>query len=133
MLAAGLLFGAGLALSGMVLPEKVIGFLDVTGHWDPSLIFVMAGALAVHFLSARFILRRPAPILDTRFHLSALRTIDRPLVAGAAIFGVGWGLGGFCPGPSIVVLGAGALPALVFVAAMAVGMGAQHVIAHRPR
>jgi uncharacterized membrane protein YedE/YeeE len=133
MLVAGLLFGAGLALSGMVLPEKVIGFLDVSGHWDPSLIFVMVGALVVHCIAVRVILRRPAPLFDTRFHLSALRTVDRPLVAGAAIFGIGWGLGGFCPGPSLVVLGAGTLPAIVFVTAMAAGMGVQHVIARRAR
>lgn len=119
---AGGLFGAGLAVSGMVKPEKVIGFLDVRGHWDPSLAFVMVGAIAVHMVLFRVILKRKSPLFDGRFHIPTRKDIDFRLVAGAAIFGAGWGLGGFCPGPGLVSVGAGVLPALVFVIAMTAGM-----------
>ena len=125
---AGLLFGIGLGLSGMTQPPKVIGFLDVFGVWDPSLMFVMLGAIAVHFGLSRLIRRRERPLLDARFHLPTARDIDRKLVAGSAIFGLGWGLGGFCPGPAIVALGSGATAAIVFVGAMAVGMGLQYAL-----
>lgn len=117
-LGAGAVFGAGLAVSGMTRPEKVIGFLDVAGAWDPTLAFVMAGALAVHAVAVHFILRRPAPILADRFHLPTRREVDWRLVAGAALFGVGWGLAGYCPGPGVVSLGSGATSALIFVAAL---------------
>lgn len=120
--AAGGLFGAGLAVSGMVKPAKVIGFLDLRGAWDPSLAFVMIGAIAVHMTLYRFILKRKSPLFDGRFHIPTRRDIDFRLVAGAVIFGAGWGLGGFCPGPGLVSLGAGVLPALVFVATMTAGM-----------
>lgn len=124
---AGGLFGAGLLVSGMARPAKVIGFLDVR-HWDPSLAFVMIGAIAVHVVLLRVIVKnRRSPLFDTRFHLPTRKDIDLRLVAGAAIFGVGWGLGGFCPGPALVSLGAGVLPALVFVVAMAAGMWLQDV------
>jgi uncharacterized protein len=126
-LASGAVFGAGLGLSGMTRPAKVIAFLDVFGSWDPSLMFVMIGAIAVHFGLMRFIRRRERPLLDVRFHPPAASGIDRKLVAGAALFGVGWGLGGFCPGPAIVALGSGAAPAFVFVGAMALGMVLRHV------
>ena len=106
----------------MVKPAKVIGFLDFTRHWDPSLAFVMAGAIAVHMTLYRLILKRGSPFYDLRFHIPTRKDIDLRLVAGAAVFGVGWGLGGFCPGPGIVAVGAGVLPALVFVAAMTAGM-----------
>jgi uncharacterized membrane protein YedE/YeeE len=123
---AGVVFGVGLGLSGMTQPEKVIGFLDIFGAWDPSLLFVMGGALVVHFFLSRWILRRERPVLDSRFHLPPRARIDARLVTGAAIFGVGWGLGGYCPGPAIVSLGSGAGPAVVFVAAMALGMAIHH-------
>lgn len=119
---AGVLFGVGLALSGMSQPAKVLGFLDVAGAWDPSLMFVMGGALAVHALLTRIVLRRERPLFDDEFHLPATKAIDGRLVAGAALFGLGWGLGGFCPGPALTSAASGALPAIVFVGAMTAGM-----------
>jgi uncharacterized membrane protein YedE/YeeE len=118
---AGLLFGIGLIVGGMTRPAKVIGFLDVTGDWDPSLAFVMGGALAVHLALYRLIRRRPSPLLDARFHVPTRRDVDVRLVAGAALFGAGWGLAGFCPGPALVSAASGPEAAL-FVAAMLVGM-----------
>lgn len=124
---AGVLFGLGLALSGMSQPAKVLGFLDVAGAWDPSLMFVMGGALAVHVLLSRVILRRERPLFDEEFHLPAKKTVDGRLVAGAALFGLGWGLGGFCPGPALTSAASGAVPAIVFVGAMTAGMFLQNV------
>lgn len=121
-LLSGLLFGIGLAISGMVKPEKLIGFLDITGEWDPSLVLVMAGATAVHALFVAFILKRPAPILGEKFSLPTRRDIDARLVGGSAVFGVGWALGGLCPGPAIVTLASGSWVAPVFVVTMAAGM-----------
>jgi uncharacterized membrane protein YedE/YeeE len=121
---AGALFGLGLVLGGMTEPAKVVGFLDFLGDWDPSLAFVMLGAIGIHFVLFRLIMRRASPLLDTRFHMPTRREIDRPLILGSAIFGVGWGLAGFCPGPGIVCLGTGASAAIVFGAAMLLGMGA---------
>ena len=129
---AGAMFGAGLLLSGMTRPDKVLGFLDVTGRWDPSLAFVMVGAIGVHAIAYRLIRRRPSPLLDTRFHWPADTAIDRRLLAGAAVFGVGWGLAGFCPGPALVAAATGASSALVFVGAMFAGMLAYHAT-HRVR
>jgi uncharacterized membrane protein YedE/YeeE len=131
-LVAGALFGAGLAISGMTDPARVIGFLNVFGKWDPALLFVMAGAVAIYGLGM-FVLRNiragkltasPAKNLGCNLKLPTAgpSSIDRQLVIGAAIFGVGWGLGGFCPGPSLANLGAFRLEALVFVPAMAIGM-----------
>jgi uncharacterized protein len=124
--AAGALFGAGLGVSGMTNACKVVAFLDVTGAWDPTLAFVMAGALAVHVVLARCIRRRSAPLLDTVFHMPKQRALDAPLVVGAALFGVGWGLAGYCPGPVLVSLAGARAPVLVFVAAMIAGMLLQH-------
>lgn len=121
-LSAGLVFGAGLVLSGMTRPAKVQGFLDITGRWDPSLMLVMVGAIGVHFVLLRLIQRRARPLFDERFHLPTRKDLDLPLIAGAALFGVGWGLGGFCPGPALVSLGAGIHDALVFCAAMMAGV-----------
>lgn len=123
---AGLLFGVGLALAGMVDPAKVIGFLDLFGAWDPSLAFVMGGAIAIHFVLFRVVTKRASPLFDARFQLPTRRDLDAKLIGGAAIFGVGWGLGGFCPGPGLTSLGAGSLAALVFVATMTLGMIVQH-------
>lgn len=118
----GLLFGVGLAVSGMADPRKVIGFLDFAGDWDPSLLFVMGGAVGVHALAQLWIRRRRAPLLDERFSIPTRRDIDRRLLIGAVVFGLGWGLGGYCPGPAVVSLGAGSVTGLVFVATMALGM-----------
>lgn len=131
---AGAVFGAGLLVSGMTQPAKVIGFLDVTRGWDPSLGFVMAGAVAVYALAFRRIVRaRRTPLFDRRFHLPTRADLDLRLVAGAAIFGVGWGLGGLCPGPGLVAAAGGSTAGLAFVAAMLVGMLAQHVTARGQR
>ncbi len=104
-LLSGIIFGLGLALSQMIDPNKVINFLDVTGNWDPSLAFVMIGALVVTMISFRFILKRSTPILSSDFHLSRKRLINKPLIFGASLFGIGWGMTGYCPGPSVASLG----------------------------
>ena len=118
----GALFAVGLILSGMTQPGKVIGFLDVFGGWDPTLAFVMAGAIAAHAPTRRWVNRRAAPLLDTRFHTPAERPVDGRLMGGAAIFGVGWGLAGFCPGPAIVSIGSESVNAIPFAMAMLVGV-----------
>ncbi|GJE75425.1 DUF6691 family protein [Methylorubrum suomiense] len=127
-LAMGLLFGLGLSLSGMLDPARVQGFLDVGGAWDPTLIFVLGGAVSVALAGFALARRLPRPVLDTRFDLPARRRIDAPLIGGAALFGVGWGLSGLCPGPAVAALSTGALPILVFVPAMLVGMAAFRLI-----
>jgi uncharacterized membrane protein YedE/YeeE len=119
---AGLVFGIGLIASGMANPAKVLGFLDLAGNWDPSLAFVMAGAIAVGLAAFQNASRRKASLLGAEFRLPVSRAIDRRLVGGATLFGVGWGVAGFCPGPAVVALGAGQIKALVFVAAMVGGM-----------
>ncbi|HWL20728.1 MAG TPA: DUF6691 family protein [Bradyrhizobium sp.] len=124
--AVGLIFGFGLLLSGMSDPAKVLNFLDLggiaSGGWDPSLAFVMAGAVAVTFVGFRFVLRRPQPLFAERFHLPARRELDVRIIAGPALFGIGWGLAGFCPGPALTALGFGSRAAFIFVAAMLGGM-----------
>jgi uncharacterized membrane protein YedE/YeeE len=121
-LVSGVIFGLGLALSGMTRPEKVRGFLDFTGAWDPSLAFVMGGAVLVHALAFRLITRRKSPVFAAKFALPTRRDLDAKLLGGAALFGVGWGLGGFCPGPGITSLVGGAAPVAFFVLAMLVGI-----------
>jgi uncharacterized protein len=121
-LVAGLLFGAGLVVSGMTRPTKVIGFLDVFGAWDASLMFVMMGAIAVHFIAYRVVRGQSSPLLAGSFALPTRRDIDMKLLLGAAIFGVGWGLAGFCPGPAVTSLASGSLSVFVFVAAMLAGL-----------
>lgn len=118
----GLLFALGLGIAGMTKPSKIVGFLDLSGAWDPSLLFVMAGAVAVYAVAYRRVIRRDKPVAATAFVVPTKSTIDPPLVIGAVLFGVGWGLGGFCPGPSLVTLASGSVDAAVFVAAMVVGM-----------
>lgn len=120
--AAGLVFGVGLILSGMTDPGKVIGFLDVAGNWDPSLAFVMGGAILVGFLAFRYAGQRATTFLGSALRLPSNRDIDKRLVAGSIVFGIGWGLAGFCPGPALVSLGSGVDPAAAFVAAMLGGM-----------
>ena len=121
-LAAGLLFGIGLIVSGMTDPGKVIGFLDVAGHWDPSLAFVMGGAVLVGFFAFRMAAKRTRNFFGGALQLPTRRDIDRPLIAGSVVFGIGWGLAGFCPGPALVSFGSGVDKAAVFVAAMLIGM-----------
>lgn len=121
-LASGVLFGAGLVVSGMTQPSKVIGFLDVFGRWDASLMLVMAGAIAVHLPVYRWIEGRPSPFFAERFTLPTRRDLDAKLLSGAVLFGLGWGLGGFCPGPGVVSLGGGGLAVAVFVVAMLIGL-----------
>ena len=119
---AGALFGAGLIVSGMADPQKVIGFLDVAGDWDPTLAFVMGGALLITGPAFRLILRRPRPVLADGFSLPTKSAVDGRLVGGAALFGVGWGLSGFCPGPAVAALSTGMTPVLAFVTSMLAGM-----------
>lgn len=134
--AIGLIFGLGLLISGMSDPAKVLNFLDLagigSGSWDPSLGFVMAGAVAVTFAGFAWVLRRPRPLLGERFHLPAGRELDLRIIAGPAIFGVGWGLAGFCPGPALTALGFGSPAAVIFVAAMLAGMLFARWLAGRP-
>lgn len=124
--AAGLLFGLGLAIAQMTHASKVLGFLDVTGDWDPSLMLVLGGAVGVTAVTFRFILRLPAPLLDERFRLPTASDIDRPLVAGAVVFGVGWGISGYCPGPGIALLAAPGWETWVFIPGLVIG-----ALAHR--
>lgn len=117
----GLLFAIGLGLGGMTRPAKIVAFLDVTGRWDPSLMFVMAGALTVHAVVWRLVRRRPAPRLSATWFIPTRRELDGKLLGGAAVFGVGWGLGGYCPGPGLVASMSGAAGALTFAASMMLG------------
>ena len=117
----GVLFGVGLALAQMIDPNKVLGFLDVAGAWDPSLVLVMGGGAGVTALAFPLITRRPRPRLDAQFHLPGKRQVDRRLVTGAALFGIGWGLAGYCPGPALVALTLGTAEPWLFVVAMLAG------------
>jgi uncharacterized protein len=133
--AIGLIFGLGLVIAGMSNPAKVLNFLDVagigSGIWDPSLAFVLAGAIAVTFVGYKLVLRRGQPIFGEKFHLPTAQDIDARIIAGPAIFGIGWGLAGFCPGPAFTAMTSG-VPAAIFVAAMLAGMLAARTIASRP-
>lgn len=124
----GLLFGWGLLLSGMTDPGKVQGFLDLAGAWDPSLAFVMGGAIAVGVLAFALAKRRTTTFLGGVLQMPTSRDIDRPLIVGSLLFGAGWGLAGFCPGPGIVAMAAGEAKAAVFVAAMLAGMLAYKLV-----
>lgn len=117
----GLLFGAGLTISNMINPNKVLNFLNVTGHWDPTLLIVMVVALTTTFLGYQFILKRNKPVFDSGFHVPKKRRIDKNLVFGSIIFGVGWGLAGYCPGPSISALALFNMDAVYCVIGMVVG------------
>jgi len=127
----GLLFGLGLIVSGMANPAKVLGFLDLAGNWDPSLIFVMGGAIAVGFLAFSYAGRRKTTLLGTEMKLPTSVKIDRRLVFGSILFGAGWGIAGFCPGPALVGLGMGLPKAIVFVLAMLAGMGIFELLERR--
>jgi uncharacterized protein len=134
--AIGLIFGLGLLLSGMSNPAKVLNFLDLggiaAGTWDPSLALVMAGAVAVTFVGFNYVLKRSQPLFAEKFRLPTKAEIDRRIILGPAIFGVGWGLAGFCPGPALTALGFGSKSALLFVAAMLAGMVLARWIVGRP-
>jgi len=119
---AGILFGAGLTISQMVNPRKVIDFLDFFGDWDPSLALVMGAALVTAAIGFALILRRARPLFGLEFHVPASRRVDARLVGGSALFGIGWGIAGFCPGPAIASLAYGMWQSLIFVAAMIAGM-----------
>ena len=129
----GLLFGSGLVVAGMSDPAKVQNFLDLaaipTGGWDPSLAFVMGAGALVTYLGYSLVLKRKQPIFDTQFHMPKAKHIDAPIVVGPAIFGIGWGLGGFCPGPAFTAVGTGSSQAIIFVVAMLVGMVAARMFA----
>jgi len=126
--AAGVLFAIGLGVSGMTQPDKVTSFLDLFGAWDASLAFVMVGAIAVYAVLHRLIARRTGPLFDTRFHLPTRKDLDSRLILGASVFGMGWGLAGYCPGPGLVSAAAGGLSAVAFVASMALGMKLEQVV-----
>lgn len=123
---AGLLFSLGLMVSGMINPAKVLAFLDIAGAWDPSLAFVMGGAIITTFLGYKFVLKRDTPVFDDEFYIPERTDIDRKLLVGASLFGIGWGLVGICPGPGLVVFAAAPTTVAAFIAAMIAGM-----LAHR--
>lgn len=118
----GLLFGVGISISGMANPAKVLNFFDIAGSWDPSLMFVMGGALVVTFVGYRLVLARNAPLFETRFTLPTRRDLDLNLIGGSALFGIGWGIAGFCPGGALPALGTGRGEVFVFVGAMIAGL-----------
>ena len=128
---AGVIFGLGLIVSGMADPAKVLGFLDLAGAWDPSLAFVMAGAISVAAVAFAVARKRTVSFLGAAMNLPKTRRTDRRLVAGSLMFGIGWGVAGFCPGPGLVALGMGEIKALVFVVAMLAGMGLYEVLERR--
>lgn len=134
--AIGLVFGLGLVVAGMSNPAKVLNFLDLgavsSGIWDPSLAFVMGGAIAVTFVGFKLVLMRAQPIFGGAFHLPTAVDVDARIIVGPAMFGIGWGLAGFCPGPALVALTTGGDAALVFVVAMVVGMAGARWLANRP-
>ncbi|MGE0872130.1 MAG: DUF6691 family protein [Kofleriaceae bacterium] len=127
----GVVFAIGLLVSDMTSPARIIGFLDVLGRWDPTLAFVMAGAIAVHAPFIRLAHRRPHPLFAQRFHWPEPARVDVALVAGSILFGIGWGLSGYCPGPALVALGAGATGTLVFVGCVIAGIAITRIV--RPR
>jgi uncharacterized membrane protein YedE/YeeE len=131
-LVLGLVFGIGLVVSGMADPAKVLNFLDLFGTWDPSLAFVMGGAVAVAFVGYRLVLPRGRPLLGDAFHIPSRKDIDVRLLAGAAIFGAGWGLGGLCPGPALTALGLGQPGTLAFLPAMFAGLWLARMIGALP-
>jgi len=131
-LLSGVIFGAGLAVSGMVNPAKILNFFDIAGTWDPSLIFVMAGALAVTMVGYRLAWQRPSPMFAATYHLPSANQIDARLIGGSALFGLGWGLSGFCPGPAIASLTTLSTEPVIFIIAMLAGMLAVKLPVLRP-
>ena len=125
-LLSGLLFGLGLSLSQMIDRDRVLGFLDITGNWDSTLLFVLGGAVGVTIIAFRFVLRLPQPIFGDKFYLPTRKDIDRSLILGAAIFGIGWGIAGYCPGPGITALVLGIWNPVLFVIAFIIGSFSYH-------
>lgn len=121
-LIAGIVFGIGLGLSQMIDRQRVLGFLDLAGTWDPTLLFVLGGAVGVTAIAFRFVLRQPTPVFASKFHLPTRKDIDWRLITGAAIFGIGWGVSGYCPGPGITALVIGSWNPVIFLLSMVVGM-----------
>lgn len=121
-LVVGFVFAIGLGVSGMTQPQKVVGFLDLFGKWDPSLIFVMVGGIIVHFATYKLIRKRKSPLLSAHWHVPTKKEITPALVTGALLFGIGWGLGGFCPGPAVTSLASFEAKPFVFVLSMLAGM-----------
>ena len=128
-LVAGLLFGLGLGISQMIDRDRVLGFLDIAGDWDPTLAFVMGGAVLVTLISFRWVLRRPHPFLGAKFYLPTRQDIDRTLLIGAGLFGIGWGMAGYCPGPAITATVLGIANPFIFLVAMIIGSGVYTAIA----
>jgi uncharacterized protein len=132
-LACGVIFGLGIAISGMIDPAKVLNFFDVAGTWDPSLAFVMGGGLAVSLIGYRLVFARKTPLLADAFLLPTQKHIDAELVGGAAVFGIGWGLAGFCPGGAIPALGIGRIEPFLFAGGMVVGIAVARALKARTR
>ena len=126
----GIVFGLGISISGMANPAKVLNFFDVAGTWDPSLIFVMGGAVVVTFLGYRFVLKRPMPLFDRQFLLPGSNVIDLKLLGGSAVFGIGWGIAGFCPGGALPALGTGRIEVVLFTVALVAGIFAARALMH---
>lgn len=127
----GFLFALGLGISGMTQPHKVIGFLDFFGNWDPSLIFVMLGAISVHFVAYRIAKHRESPLLWTQWHVPTKKELTPQLIIGSALFGIGWGLAGYCPGPAMTSISAGHSEPMVFVIMMFIGMALYRIVEKR--
>jgi uncharacterized membrane protein YedE/YeeE len=130
-LVSGGLFGLGLGISQMIDRERVLGFLDVTGNWDPTLAFVLGGAVLVTLISFRFVLKQSHPLFGQKFYLPTRQDIDPPLLIGAAIFGVGWGIAGYCPGPAITATVLGIANPFIFLVAMVAGSWIYQFVAHK--
>ena len=129
---AGLLFGLGLAVSGMTDPARVLGFLDIFGDWDPTLMFVLGGAVVTNFVGYRLAMRRPNPLFASAFQLPTRRDLDGRLIGGAALFGIGWGLSGYCPGPAFASVVGITAPLAAMLAAMVVGWFLARALPSRP-
>ena len=124
----GIIFGIGISISGMIYPAKVLNFFDLAGTWDPSLAFVMVGAIAVTLPGYRIIWKRKSPLFGNRFQIPSSSVVDKQLVGGSALFGIGWGIAGFCPGAAIPALGTGRWEVALFLAAVAAGFGIRRLV-----
>ena len=129
-LGSGVVFGVGLSLAQMTNPDKVLNFLDISGHWDPSLLLVLGGAVVLSAIAFRLVFKRGTPLWDGQFHLPLSKAIDRPLIVGSALFGIGWGLSGYCPGPAIASLGFGNPEALWVLPSIIAGAALQRWTQH---